>query len=106
MYKIGLTLMVRARPDPITLALRLSVRRREIAHALPVWRKLPTRSVWIFRKTFFFSPPPENARDAHSIRRLASTRVCLSLFARVLSPLARDSRVPNTLTTTHNYDKK
>ena len=63
----------------------LSVRRREIAHALPVWRKRPPRSVWIFRKT------EATARKlfAAPIRRLSrevvgrAERVCLSLFARV-----------------------
>ena len=54
MYKIGLTLMVRARLDPITPRSSLAIVGREIAHAAPVWRKQETSSVWIFGETHVF----------------------------------------------------
>ena len=55
MYKIGLTLMVRARPEPITpRELGRPRRRDEIARAAPVWRKQETSSVWIFGETHVF----------------------------------------------------
>ena len=53
MYKIGLTLMVRARPEPITprpsLSIRDGARSRTLSASLA---KTETSSVWIFRETF------------------------------------------------------
>ena len=68
MYKIGLTLMVRARPEPITprpsLSIRDDARSRTLSASLA---KTETSSVWIFRETFHVSlkkTPLEN--DASS----------------------------------------
>lgn len=91
------------RPDhPRPSSLRASTRDRARAASLA---KTPDSISLDFPENVFFFRHRRKTR-ATPIRRLASTRVCLSLFARVLSPLARDSRVPNTLITTHDYDKK
>ena len=85
MYKIGLTLMVRARPDPITLARVSPCVDRDRARAASLAKTSASISLDF----------PENFRShrrklfAAPIRRLSrevvgrAERVCLSLFARV-----------------------
>ena len=88
MYKIGLTLMVRARPEPITprpsLSIRDDARSRTLSASLA---KTETSSVWIFRETFHVSlkkTPLEN--DA---LLLASSRVFAPLSLSLASSVRR-----------------
>lgn len=89
MYKIGLTLMVRARPEPITprpsLSIRDDARSRTLSASLA---KTETSSVWIFRETFHVSLKKNAARERRASSRFFSRlRASFSLSRFVRPPL-------------------
>ena len=109
MYKISLTLMVRARPEPITprpsLSIRDDARSRTLSASLA---KTETSSVWIFRETFHVSlkkTPLEN--DASSSSRVFAP-LSLSLATSAASDAKhtpRDDLCTHHARTTHTKTK-
>ena len=89
MYKIGLTLMVRARPEPITprpsLSIRDDARSRTLSASLA---KTETSSVWIFRETFHVSQKKKTPLEKDALL-LASSRVFAPLSLSLATSVRR-----------------